>query len=93
MTSRAKGRRPHDHGREHKKLQEEMREALKNCPPWDHVIIGRDGKVHTIGCYPKPMFGEPGDVKLCGLSRKGCQVLHGGNETALKQIYIRRRFD
>jgi hypothetical protein len=75
---------------EYRTLREEIKGALKNCPPWHRGIIGSDGKVTTVRDYPMPpkdLCGEPGNGKLCDLSRKVCQVLHGGNKTSRKEIY------
>jgi hypothetical protein len=54
-------------------------------------MLGHDGKLYTVRNYPMPpkdVCGEPGDGKQCDLSRKVCQVLHGGNKTPQKRIYM-----
>jgi hypothetical protein len=39
---------------ENKKLQEEIREALKHCPSWHQVIMGNNGKVYPVRHDPMP---------------------------------------
>jgi hypothetical protein len=46
--------------KERKKLHEEIKEALKNCPPGHPVILGHDGMpsiVETIR-FPRKTYGE-----------------------------------
>jgi hypothetical protein len=51
-------------------IKDELIEALQNCPPGHHVMLGNDEKVYTVRNYPispKDLWGEPGDGKLFDL--------------------------
>jgi len=45
-------------------IKDELIEAIKNCPPGHHVMLGNDGKVYTVRIYPMPIFGELTDGML-----------------------------
>jgi hypothetical protein len=45
-------------------IKDELIEAIKSCPPVHRVMLGSEGKVHTVRIYPMPIFGEPTDGTL-----------------------------
>jgi hypothetical protein len=77
---------------ERQTLDEAIKEALKNRPPWHRVIMGNNGKVypvrHVIRCSPKTDLESLGTGSCLIYKRRSARCSRDETKRLQKRIYM-----